>query len=210
MSSRQQAIAVVEEEWDSLAVEAEADALADGRNVALEVEAASAHMEEDMGRTVNVGAGAEAVHYSIAEAERMDFADMDSHRDYTSAGLEGSLDCGCDYGSGCDCGCTASSCPYPAACQTLGLGLALPADDDRSSCRRGRTVGVEAPNRPRSVGWSCAVLGSFWGSVNFRGDAAHSAHQYVQVRGIFGFNAKSGEAMVEIYHQRQQVLSHEQ
>jgi len=149
-------------------VEAEAWAGWDGGNVALEAAAASAHTE-DMGHTVNVGAGAdaEAAHCSIAEAAvagGMDSADMDSHRDWdTSAELEDSLGYGFDddYGSGYDCDCTASSCPYLAAYQTLELGLALPADDGRSSCRRGRTVGVEAPRRPRSESGSCALLRSF-------------------------------------------------
>jgi hypothetical protein len=62
------------------------------------VEAASAH-REDTGRTVNVGAGAEAAHYSIVEeasaAGSSCSDDMKPHRDWdTSAELEDSLGCG--------------------------------------------------------------------------------------------------------------------
>ena len=179
MSLRQLAIAAAEEEEDMIVV---GEVVEDGGNVASREEVESEH-KEGMGRTAG-----EAHQDCGTEGESVvagrSWCCRDSHRDCISAAQdpEDRADCGCDWGGcGCGCGCgfdyMVSSCPYLAAC------LALPADDGRSSCRRGR------------LRMRLSQLGRVWGAGRrkdvdvecvFFGDQGHSEIRGKQLYAICG------------------------
>jgi hypothetical protein len=148
--------------------------MVDGGNVALEGEI---DHKEGMGRTV----GEAHRHCGIEEESAVvgrNSRCKDSHRDCISAAQEledrADCDCGC-CGCGCDFDYMASSCPYLAAC------LALPADDGRSSCRRGRlSVMLSQAGRVRGTARRRVVEA---GCVFF-GDQGHSENRGVQLCAI--------------------------